>query len=59
MNHNLNFKQTINKISSIVSTNKAENNSYKLKNEIRSMVYSLYQHNKITKTLYDNLIKSL
>ena len=59
MNHNLNFKQTINKISSIVSTNKAENNSYKLKNEIRSMVYSLYQHNKITKTLHDNLIKSL
>ena len=58
MNHNLNFKQTINKISSIVSTNKAENNSYKLKNEIRSIVYSLYQHNKITKTLYDNLIKS-
>ena len=51
MNHNLNFKQIINQISSIVSTNKAENNSYKLKNEIRSIVYLLYQHNKITKTV--------
>ena len=58
MNHNLNFKQIINQISSIVSTNKAENNSYNLKNEIRSIVYLLYQHNKITKTVYDNLIKS-
>ena len=28
---------------------KAENNSYKLKNEIRQILYLLYQHNKITK----------
>ena len=28
---------------------KAGNNSYKLKNEIRQIVYLLYQHNKITK----------
>ena len=33
-------------------------NSYKLK-EIRKIVYLLYQHNKITKGLYNNLIKSL
>ena len=38
---------------------KAGNNSYKLKNEIRQMLYLLYQHNKITKTVYNNLIKSL
>ena len=27
---------------------KAGNNSYKLKNEIRQILYLLYQHNKIT-----------
>ena len=32
----------------------AGNNSYILKNKIRQ---KLYQHNKITKTLYSNLIK--
>ena len=38
---------------------KAGNNSYKLKNEIRQILYLLYQHNKITKKVYNNLIKSL
>ena len=38
---------------------KAVNNSYKLKNEIIQIVYLLYQHNKITKKLYNKLIKSL
>ena len=38
---------------------KAGNNSYKLKNEIRKILYLLYQHNKITKRVYNNLIKSL
>ena len=37
---------------------KAGNNSNKLKNEIRQILYLLYQHNKITKKVY-NLIKSL
>ena len=35
------------------------NNSYKLKNEIKQLLYFLYQHNKITKKVYNNLIKSL
>ena len=38
---------------------KAGNNSYKLKNKIRQIIYLLYQHNKITKKLYNNFIKSL
>ena len=38
---------------------KAGNNSYKLKNEIRQILYLLYQHNKITKKVDNNLIKSL
>ena len=37
---------------------KTGNNSHKLKNEIRKMLYLLYQHNKITKKNYNNLIKS-
>ena len=35
------------------------NNSYKSINEIRQILYPLYQHSKITKTVYNNLIKSL
>ena len=41
---------------------KAGNNSCKLKNEIRQILYLFYQHRKITKTaktVYKNSIKSL
>ena len=38
---------------------KAGNNSNKLKNEIRQILSLLYQHNKITKNVYNNLIKPL
>ena len=43
----------------LLAQTKAGNNSYKLKNEIRQILYLLYQHNKITKKVYNNLIKSL
>ena len=35
---------------------KAGNNSEKLKNEIRQLLYSLYRSKKLTKTVYNNLI---
>ena len=38
---------------------KAGNNSYKLKSEIRQILYLLSQHNKIPKKICNNLIKSL
>ena len=38
---------------------KAGNNSESLLNEIRQIVYSLYQSKQITKNLYNNLIKWL
>ena len=38
---------------------KATSNSRKLKNKIRQILYFLYQHNKITEKVYNNLIKSL
>ena len=43
----------------IIAQLKARNNLYKLKNKIRKMLYLLYQHYKITKNVYNNLIKSL
>ena len=38
---------------------KAGNNSNKLKDKIRQILCILNQHNKTTKKVYDNLIKSL
>ena len=38
---------------------KSRSNSYELKIEIKQILYLLHQHNKITKRLYNNLIKSL
>ena len=35
---------------------KARNNSGKLKNEIRQILYSLYRSEKLTKTIYKHLI---
>ena len=35
---------------------KAENNSKKLKNEIRQLLYSLYRSKNMTKQVYNNLI---
>ena len=36
---------------------KARNNSEKLKNEIRQILYSLYRSKNMTKQVYNNLIK--
>ena len=36
---------------------KAGNNSEKLKNEIRQLLYSLYRSKNMTKPVYNNLIK--
>ena len=38
---------------------KAGNNLESLLNEIRQIVYSLYQSQEITKNLYNNIIKSI
>ena len=38
---------------------KGGNDSQKLKYEIRQILYLLYQHNKIIRKVYNNLIKSL
>ena len=38
---------------------KAGNNSEKLKNKIRQLLYSLYRLKNITKQVYSNLMKSI
>ena len=38
---------------------KVGNNSQRLLNEIRQIVYSLYQSKEITKKVYNNMLKSM
>ena len=47
------------RLSILLTQIKAGNNSYKSNNEIRQILPFLYQHNKITKKVYNNLIRSL
>ena len=53
------FTILLSRLPVLFSQIKAGNDSYKLKTEIRKIRYLLYQHNKFTKALYNNLIKSL
>ena len=54
-----NSKKLLTRLPILLKQIKAENDSYRLKNEIRQILYLLYQHNKITKKVCNNLIKSL
>ena len=52
-------KQMLQRLPVALAQVKAGNNSEKLLNEIRQIIYSLYQSKEITKKVYDNLMKSL
>ena len=52
-------KQMIQRLSIALAQVKAGNNSENLLNEIRQIIYSLYQSKEITKKVYNNLVKSL
>ena len=52
-------KQMLNRLSILLAQMQAGNNSIKLKNEIRQILYSLYRSKVLTKTVYNNLIKSI
>ena len=45
----LTLNKLLTRLSILLAQIKTGNNSYKLKNEIRQILYLLYQHNKITK----------
>ena len=51
-------KQMLQRLPIALAQVKRGNNSERLLNEIRQIVYSLYQSNEITKKVYNNIIKS-
>ena len=55
----LTLNKLLTKFPILLAQMKAGNNSNKSKNEIRQILYLLYQDNKINKQVYINLIKSL
>ena len=52
-------KQMFQRLPTALAQVKAANNSENFLNEIRQIVYSLYQLKKITKKLYNDIIKSI
>ena len=52
-------KQMFNRLPILLTQIEAGNNSKKLKNEIRQVLYSLYRSKALTKTVYNKLIKSI
>ena len=55
----LNNKQMLNRLPILLAQIQAGNNSINLKNETRQILYSLYRSKVLTKTVYNNLIKSI
>ena len=52
-------KQMLNRLPILLAQIQAGNNSIKLRNEIRQILYSLFRSKVLTKTVYNNLIKSI
>ena len=52
-------KQMLQRLPIALAQVKAGNDSESLLNEIRQIVYSLYQSKEITKNVYNNIIKSI
>ena len=55
----LNNKQMLNRLLILLAQIQAGNNSIKLKNEARQILYSLHRSKLLTKTVYNSLIKSI
>ena len=52
-------KQMLNRLPVLLAQIQAGNNSKSLKNELRQILHSLYRSKVLTKTVYNNLIKSI
>ena len=50
-------QQMLNRLPILLAQIQAGNNSIKLKNQVRQILYSLYKSKALTKTVYNNLIK--
>ena len=55
----LTVKQMLQRLPTALAQIKTDNNSKSLLNEIRQIVYSLYQSKQSTQKLYNNIIKSI
>ena len=55
----LTLKQVLQRLPIALAQIKGGNNSQSLLNEIRQIVYSLYQSKEITKKVYNNTLKSI
>ena len=55
----LTHKQMLQRLPIALAQVKTGNNSKSLLNQIRQIVYSLYQSNQITKKIYNSIIKSI
>ena len=55
----LTLKQLLQRLLMALAQVKAGNNSESLLNEIRQIVYPLYQSKEITKKVYNNIIKPI
>ena len=51
--------QMLSRLSITLARLQAGNNSERLKNEIRQLLYSLYRSKKLTKTIYKHLIETI
>ena len=52
-------KQMLQKLPITLAQVKADNTSENLLNEIRQIIYSLYQEKEITKKVYNNIMNSI
>ena len=52
-------KQMLNRLPILLAHIQTGNNSESLKNELRQILYSLYRSKVLTKTVYNNLMKSI
>ena len=55
----LTSKQMLQRLPIALTQVKGDNNSENLLNEIRQIIYSLYQSKEIIKKVYNNIIKSI
>ena len=55
----LSKQQMLSRLPVLLAQIQAGNNSKKLKNETRQILYSLYRSKALTKTVYNNLIRAI
>ena len=59
MSQNITPKQMLQRLTIALAQVKAGNTSENLLNEIRQIIYSLYQAKEITKKMYKNILNSI